>query len=51
VVWQGRSAQTLLPLTVKQIMDAAQSSDDKSNFDVNGVDVSTVWVLTSSDGA
>ncbi|GJM85600.1 hypothetical protein PR202_ga02068 [Eleusine coracana subsp. coracana] len=40
-----RTAQTLLPLTVKQIMDAAQSSDDKSNFAVNGVEVSTVRLV------
>ena len=43
--WQGQSAQTLLPLTVKQIMNAAQASDDKSNFAVNGVEVSTVPIL------
>jgi len=45
---QGRNAQTLLPLTVKQIMDAAQASDDKSNFAINGVEVSTVWILPLS---
>ncbi|CAN6245210.1 unnamed protein product [Urochloa humidicola] len=42
---KGRNAQTLLPLTVKQIMDAAQASDDKSNFAVNGVEVSTVRLV------
>lgn len=42
---KGRSAQTLLPLTVKQIMDAAQSSDDRSNFAINGVEVSTVRLV------
>nr|CAB3450435.1 unnamed protein product [Digitaria exilis] len=38
---KGRNAQTLLPLTVKQIMDASQASDDNSNFAINGVEVST----------
>jgi hypothetical protein len=42
---QGRSAQTLLPLTVKQTMDAAQTSGDRSNFAINGVEVSTVRIL------
>ncbi|XP_066322059.1 replication protein A 32 kDa subunit B-like [Miscanthus floridulus] len=42
---KGRSAQTLLPLTVKQIMDAAQASDDKSNFAIDGVEVSTVRLV------
>ncbi|PUZ76688.1 hypothetical protein GQ55_1G310900 [Panicum hallii var. hallii] len=42
---KGRNAQTLLPLTVKQIMDAAQASDDKSNFAINGVEVSTVRLV------
>ncbi|TVU29125.1 hypothetical protein EJB05_20676 [Eragrostis curvula] len=42
---KGRNAQTLLPLTVKQIMDAEQASDDKSNFAVNGVEVSTVRLV------
>jgi len=44
-VSKGRNAQTLLPLTVKQIMDAAQASDDKSNFAINGVEVSTVRLV------
>jgi hypothetical protein len=42
---QGQSAQTLLPLTVKQTMDAAQASGDRSNFAINGVEVSTVRIL------
>ncbi|CAL5020753.1 unnamed protein product [Urochloa decumbens] len=42
---KGRNAQTLLPLTVKQIMDAAQASDDKSNFAIDGVEVSTVRLV------
>ncbi|KAJ1270763.1 hypothetical protein BS78_06G076600 [Paspalum vaginatum] len=44
-VSKGRSAHALLPLTVKQIMDAAQASDDKSNFAINGVEVSTVRLV------
>lgn len=40
-----RNAQTLLPLTVKQIMDASQTNDDKSNFAVNGTEVSTVRLV------
>uniref|UniRef100_J3LF26 Replication protein A C-terminal domain-containing protein n=2 Tax=Oryza brachyantha TaxID=4533 RepID=J3LF26_ORYBR len=42
---KARNAQTLLPLTVKQIMDASQTSDDKSNFAVNGLEVSTVRLV------
>ncbi|PWZ20078.1 hypothetical protein Zm00014a_027160 [Zea mays] len=42
---QGRSAQTLLPLTVKQTMDAAQTSGDRSNFAINGVEVSTIRLV------
>jgi len=44
-VSKGRNAQTLLPLTVNQIVDAAQASDDKSNFAINGVEVSTVRLV------
>ncbi|KAF0931751.1 hypothetical protein E2562_005738 [Oryza meyeriana var. granulata] len=42
---KARNAQTLLPLTVKQIMDASQTNDDKSNFAVNGMEVSTVRLV------
>jgi len=42
--WAG----TLLLLTVKQIMDAALASDDKSNLAINGVEVSTVHILLLS---
>ncbi|AQK72917.1 Replication protein A 32 kDa subunit A [Zea mays] len=42
---KGRSAQTLLPLTVKQTMDAAQTSGDRSNFAINGVEVSTIRLV------
>ncbi|KAL5212332.1 hypothetical protein ABZP36_023179 [Zizania latifolia] len=40
-----RNSQTLLPLTVKQIMDASQTNEDKSNFVVNGIEVSTVRLV------
>lgn len=39
---QNRDVQALLPLTVKQINDAFLSSDDKSNFVIDGVDVNNV---------
>lgn len=43
---QNRDAQSLLPLTIKQINDAFQSSDDKSNnLIIDGVDVNTVRSL------
>uniref|UniRef100_A0A0D9VIN1 Replication protein A C-terminal domain-containing protein n=2 Tax=Leersia perrieri TaxID=77586 RepID=A0A0D9VIN1_9ORYZ len=42
---KSRNAQTLLPLTIKQIMDASQTNDDKSNFAVNGMEVSTVRLV------
>lgn len=42
---QNRDAQSLLPLTVKQINDAFQSSDDKSNLVIDGVGVNTVGYL------
>uniref|UniRef100_A0A0D9YVD2 Replication protein A C-terminal domain-containing protein n=1 Tax=Oryza glumipatula TaxID=40148 RepID=A0A0D9YVD2_9ORYZ len=42
---KSRNAQALLPLTVKQIMDASQTNDDKSNFAVNGMEVSTVRLV------
>lgn len=39
---QNRDSQTLLPLSVKQISEAFQSSDDKTNFLIDGVDVNNV---------
>jgi hypothetical protein len=39
---QNREIQSLLPLTVKQITEAFLSSDDKSNFTIDGVDVNNV---------
>lgn len=44
-ITKTRGAQTLLPLTVKQIMDASQTNDDKSSFAVNGTEVSTVRLV------
>lgn len=40
--WQNRDSQPLSPLTVKQIREAFQSSDDKTNFLIDGVDVNNV---------
>ncbi|XP_051193661.1 replication protein A 32 kDa subunit B [Lolium perenne] len=42
---KGRGSQTLMPLTVKQLMDASQTNDDKSSFAVNGWEVSTVRLV------
>ncbi|KAF7838960.1 replication protein A 32 kDa subunit B-like [Senna tora] len=42
---KNRDAQALLPLTVKQISDAFQSSDDKSNVIIDGVDVNNVTLV------
>jgi replication factor A2 len=42
---QTRAGQTLIPLTVKQIVDASQTNDDRSNFAVNGTEVSMVQIL------
>ncbi|KOM51879.1 hypothetical protein LR48_Vigan09g053800 [Vigna angularis] len=39
---RNRDAQSLLPLTVKQIYDALRTNDDKANFIVDGVDVNNV---------
>ncbi|KAF7815244.1 replication protein A 32 kDa subunit B-like [Senna tora] len=42
---KNRDAQVLLPLTIKQISDAFQSSDDKSNMIIDGVDVTNVTLV------
>ncbi|KAI8019963.1 Replication protein A 32 kDa subunit A [Camellia lanceoleosa] len=42
---KNRDSQPLLPLTVKQISEAFQSSDDKSNFLIDGVDVNNVKLV------
>ncbi|XP_072957813.1 replication protein A 32 kDa subunit B-like [Typha angustifolia] len=42
---KSRATQTVLPLIVKQINEAYHSNDDKSNFVVDGVEISTVELL------
>ncbi|XP_011094247.1 replication protein A 32 kDa subunit B isoform X1 [Sesamum indicum] len=42
---KNREAQALLPLTVKQISEAFQASDDKGNFLIDGVDVNNVKLV------
>ncbi|XP_059286413.1 replication protein A 32 kDa subunit A-like [Lycium ferocissimum] len=42
---KSRDNPPLLPLTVKQISEAVQSSDEKSNFVVDGVDVNNVRLV------
>lgn len=39
---QGRDTYGIVPVTVKQISEASDSGDDKSNFVINGVDVANV---------
>lgn len=46
---QNRDAQALLPLTVKQISEAFQASDDKANFLIDGVDVNNVGYCFGKD--
>ncbi|KOM53270.1 hypothetical protein LR48_Vigan09g192900 [Vigna angularis] len=43
---RNRDAQSLLPLTVKQIYDALQTNDDKANLIVDGVDVNNEGYAT-----
>ncbi|KAH6802797.1 Replication protein A [Perilla frutescens var. frutescens] len=42
---KSRDTQGLLPLTVKQISEAFQASDDKANFLIDGVDVNNVKLV------
>ncbi|XP_042061718.1 replication protein A 32 kDa subunit A-like isoform X3 [Salvia splendens] len=42
---KNRDAQGLLPLTVKQIREAFQASDDKANFLIDGVSVNNVKLV------
>ncbi|TKY54566.1 Replication protein A 32 kDa subunit B [Spatholobus suberectus] len=42
---KNRDAQSLLSLTVKQINDAFQSIDDKTNLIVDGVDVNSITLV------
>ncbi|XP_050888701.1 replication protein A 32 kDa subunit A [Lathyrus oleraceus] len=39
---KSRDSQGLVPVTVKQISEASQSGDEKSNFAINGVDLTNV---------
>ncbi|KAJ7966064.1 replication protein A 32 kDa subunit A [Quillaja saponaria] len=42
---KNRETQGLFPVTVKQISEASQSGDEKSNFIINGVDVTNVTMV------
>ncbi|KAG4931168.1 hypothetical protein AAZX31_17G190200 [Glycine max] len=42
---KSRETQGLVPVTVKQISEASQSGDEKSNFVINGVDLNNVTLL------
>ncbi|CAK8536339.1 unnamed protein product [Lathyrus sativus] len=42
---KNRDTQTLLPLTIKQINDALQSCDDRTNLTIDGVDVGTISLV------
>ncbi|KAI5393957.1 hypothetical protein KIW84_060884 [Lathyrus oleraceus] len=39
---KSRDSQGLVPVTVKQISEASQSGDEKSNFAINGVDLTNL---------
>ena len=42
---KSRDAQPMVPVTVKQISDAVLSTDDKSSFKIDGVDVKNVGLF------
>ncbi|XP_071725403.1 replication protein A 32 kDa subunit A-like [Rutidosis leptorrhynchoides] len=42
---KNRETQTLIPLTVNQILKASQSNDDKVNLIIDGVDVNNVRLV------
>ncbi|XP_015885314.1 replication protein A 32 kDa subunit A isoform X1 [Ziziphus jujuba] len=42
---KSRETHGLVPVTVKQISEAYQSGDEKSNFEINGVDISNVTLV------
>ncbi|WCJ41688.1 Replication protein A 32 kDa subunit A [Euphorbia peplus] len=42
---KNRDSVGVIPLTVKQISEASQSGDEKSNFSVDGVDLTNVSVV------
>ena len=47
VLWlQSRETHGLVPVTVKQIREASQCGDEKSNFVINGVDVVNVIFIS-----
>ncbi|KAH6755003.1 Regulator of chromosome condensation family protein [Perilla frutescens var. hirtella] len=46
---KSRDTQGLLPLTVKQISEAFQASDDKMNFLIDGVDVNNCGQGSTND--
>lgn len=41
-LFKSRDSQGLIPVTVKQISEASHSGDEKSNFSINGVDLTNV---------
>lgn len=45
---QSRDTQPMVPVTAKQIIEASQSTDDKSNFLVDGAIVSNVSINRKS---
>ncbi|KAH6818748.1 Regulator of chromosome condensation family protein [Perilla frutescens var. frutescens] len=46
---KSRDTQGLLPLTVKQISEAFQASDDRTNFLIDGVDVNNCGQGSTDD--
>ncbi|XP_004498588.1 replication protein A 32 kDa subunit A [Cicer arietinum] len=42
---KSRDSQGLVPVTVKQISEASHSGDEKSNFAINGVDLTNVTLV------
>ncbi|XP_014503754.1 replication protein A 32 kDa subunit A isoform X1 [Vigna radiata var. radiata] len=42
---KSRETQGLVPVTVKQISEASQTGDEKSNFVINGVDLNNVTLV------
>lgn len=42
---KSRDSQGLIPVTVKQISEASHSGDEKSNFSINGVDLTNVTLV------
>ncbi|WVY90839.1 hypothetical protein V8G54_036353 [Vigna mungo] len=42
---KSRETQGLVPVTVKQISEASQTGDEKSNFVINGVDLNNITLV------